>query len=159
MVQIFNEVTSKEDNKKETDGTSIERADIEKKVEMIAGKSGKKLKQTIIKMYPNLLKGPGKMESEHHIKLKGDILPKMHPPRKIRASIQEKSQEELDNMEKTGVTRKIEEPTEWVNSMVVVEKPSEGLIFCLDRRNLNKSIRKELSTSNISRNCKQIKWS
>ena len=159
MVQIFNEVTSKEDNKKETDGTSIERADIEKKVEMIAGKSGKKLKQTIIKMYPNLLKGPGKMESEHHIKLKRDILPKMHPPRKIRASLQEKSQKELDNMEKTGVTRKIDEPTEWVNSMVVVEKPSGGLRFCLDRRDLNKSIKKELSTSNISRNCKQVKWS
>ena len=46
----------KEDNKKGKDGTSMERADIEKKVEMIAGKSGKELKQTIMKMYPNLFK-------------------------------------------------------------------------------------------------------
>ena len=38
----------------------MERADIEKKVEMIAGKSGKELKQTIMKMYPNLFKGLGK---------------------------------------------------------------------------------------------------
>ena len=51
MIQILNEVTSKEDNKKEKNETAMERADIEKRVEMIAGKSGKELKQTIIKMY------------------------------------------------------------------------------------------------------------
>ena len=54
-----NEVTSKEDNKKEKDKASMERPDIEKKVEMIAGKSGKELKQTIMKMYPNLFKKDG----------------------------------------------------------------------------------------------------
>ena len=64
-----NEVTSKEDNKKEKDKASMERPDIEKKVE-IAGKSGKELKQTIMRMYPNLFKGLGKMEPENHIKLK-----------------------------------------------------------------------------------------
>ena len=45
----------------------MERADIEKKVEMIAGKLEKELKQTIMKMYPNLFKGLGKMEPEHLI--------------------------------------------------------------------------------------------
>ena len=34
----------------------MERAGIEKKVQMIAGKSGKELRQTIMKMYPNLFK-------------------------------------------------------------------------------------------------------
>ena len=85
----------------------MERADIEKKVEMIAGKSRKELE-----MYPNLFNGLGKIEPEHHIKLKKDISPKVHPPRKIPASLQQKIKEELDNMEKTGVIRKIYEPTE-----------------------------------------------
>ena len=67
----------------------MERADIEKKIEMIAGKSGKELKQTTMKMYPNLFKGLGKMEPEHHIKLKEDISPKVHPPKKIHASLRE----------------------------------------------------------------------
>ena len=66
---ILKEVTSKEDNKIEKNGTSMESTIIEKKVEMIAGESGKELKQTITKMYPNLLKGLGKMEPEQHIKL------------------------------------------------------------------------------------------
>ena len=100
MIQILNEVTSKEDNKKEKGGTSMEGADIEKKVEMIAGKSGKEQKQTIIKMYPNLFKGLGNMEPEHHIKLNEDISPNVHPPRKIPASLREKIKEELANMEK-----------------------------------------------------------
>ena len=121
----------------------MERADIEKKVEMIAGKSRKEPKQTIMEMYPNLFKGLGKIEPEHHIKLKKDISPKVHPPRKIPASLQQKIKEELDNMEKTGVIRKINEPTEWVNSLVVVEKPSGGLRICLDPRDLRKAIKRE----------------
>ena len=52
MIQILNRVTAK----KKKDGTSMERAGIEKKVQMIAGKSGKELRQTIMKMYPNLFK-------------------------------------------------------------------------------------------------------
>ena len=143
MIQILNEVTSKECNKKVKDGTSMERADIEKKVEMIAGKSGKELRQTVIKMYPNIFKGLGKMEPEHHIKLKEDISPNVHPPRKISVSLRGKIKEESDIMETTVVIRKIDEPREWVNSMVVVEKTSGGLIIFLDLRDLNKAIKRE----------------
>ena len=143
MIQILNEVKSKEDNKKEKDGASMERIDIERKVQMIAGKSEKELKQTILKVYPNLFKVLGKMEPEYHINLKEAISSKVHPPRKIPASLWEKIKEELDNIEKTGVIRKIDEPTEWFNSMVVVEKPSGGLRICMDPRDLNKAIKRE----------------
>ena len=143
MIQILNELKSKEDNKKEKDRTSMERVDIEKKVQMIAGKSETELKQTIMKMYPNIFKSLGKMKPEYHIKMRKVISPKVHPPRKIPASLQEKIKEELDNIEKTVMIRKIDEPTEWVNSMVLVEKPSGGLRICLDPRDLNKSIKRE----------------
>ena len=69
MIQILIKVTSKEDNKKEKGGASMERADIEKKVDMIAGKSGKELKQTIMKMYPNLFKGLEKIFQQKCIHL------------------------------------------------------------------------------------------
>ena len=51
--------------------------------------------------------------------------------------------EELDDMEKRGVIRKVEEPTDWVNSMAIVEKPNSSLWICLDRRHLNKAIKRE----------------
>ena len=42
----------------------MEREDIEEKVEMITDKSGNELKQTIMKMYPNLFEGLGKIPHE-----------------------------------------------------------------------------------------------
>ena len=51
---------------------------------------------------------------------------------------------ELDDMEKRGVIRKVEEPTGWVNSMAIVEKPADGgLSICLDLRHLNEAIKSE----------------
>ena len=42
MIQLLHEVTSKEDQKQEPTGASMERVDIEKKVKMITGKSPRK---------------------------------------------------------------------------------------------------------------------
>ena len=46
-------------------------------------------------------------------------------------------------MEKTGVIRKADEPTEWVSLVVVVEKPNGELRICLYPRVLNKEIKRE----------------
>ena len=67
-----------------------------------------------------------------------------------------KLKKELDSMEKTGVIRKVDEPTEWVNLMVVVEKHNGELRICLDLQDLNKEIERVLQASNIRGNCKQI---
>ena len=45
-------------------------------------------------------------------------------------------------MEKMGVIRRIEEPTEWVNLIVVIKKP-DGLRICLNPRDLNKATQRE----------------
>ncbi|KAK0131139.1 Enzymatic polyprotein [Merluccius polli] len=41
------------------------------------------------------------------------------------------------------VIRKIEEPTEWVNAVVIVEKPNGDLRLCIDPKYLNKGIQRE----------------
>ena len=51
--------------------------------------------------------------------------------------------EELDDMEKRGVVRKVKEPTDWVNPMTIVEKPNGSVRICLDPRYLNKAIKRE----------------
>ena len=66
-----------------------------------------------------------------------------HPPRKIPAPLREKLRKELDEMEKDGVISKVTAPTEWINSLVIVEKPSGALRVCLDPRDLNKSLKRE----------------
>ena len=46
-------------------------------------------------------------------------------------------------MEKRGVICRVEEPTDWVSSMAIVEKPDGRLRICLDPRHLNKAIKRE----------------
>ena len=125
----------------QTNGEDV--SEIMKKVARIARKTGKKLKEEIAEMYPELFKDLGRMEPEHHIKLNDNASPIAHPPRKIPIGICEKLKKELDSMEKTGIIRKVDEPTEWLNSMVVVEKPNGQLRICLDPRDLNKEIKRE----------------
>ena len=46
-------------------------------------------------------------------------------------------------MEESGIIQKVDQPTEWVNSMVVVEKKNGSVRICLDPRELNKAIMRE----------------
>ena len=65
----------------------------------------------------------------------------VHPPREVPVSLKEKIKE-LDRMEKAEVVVKQKEPTDWVNSMVIVVKPNK-LRICIDPRDLNEAIRRE----------------
>ena len=92
---------------------------------------------------PTLFKGLEVMKTEHHIKLNVNATPVVHPPRKILMGLRDHLKKELDSMENTGVIKKVDEPTEWVNSLVVGEKPNGDLRICLDPRDLNKAIKRE----------------
>ena len=43
---------------------------------------------------------------------------------------------------KLGVVKPVHEPTDWVSSLVAVEKPNGKLRVCLDPRDLNKAIKR-----------------
>ncbi len=72
-----------------------------------------------------------------------DATPAIHPPRKIPATLRHRVEKELNEMKKSGIIVKVEEPTEWVNSLVVIEKPNGQLRLCLDPRDLNKVLKRE----------------
>ena len=65
------------------------------------------------------------------------LTPVLHFPRKIPVSQREKVVEELKRMENLRVTVCQEEPTEWVNSLAVVQKPNGSVRLCIDPRDLN----------------------
>ncbi|KFM69647.1 hypothetical protein X975_21174, partial [Stegodyphus mimosarum] len=46
-------------------------------------------------------------------------------------------------LEREGIVLKVNKPTDWVQSLVVVEKPNGNLRLCLDPSDLNKVIKKE----------------
>ena len=61
----------------------------------------------------------------------------MHAARKIPVSLTDKVKREIERMEKLNIIRGVDEPTEWVNFMVVVPKPNDEVKICLDSRDLN----------------------
>ena len=79
----------------------------------------------------------------HHINIKPNVEPVVHPPRTVPVTLRSAVKAELERMEQLNVTEKIDEPTEWVNSMAVVVKPNGKLRICIDLRDLNQAIRRE----------------
>ena len=141
-IKLLSEVQKDDENEIAIKNSAIKR-NFDEKLTRIKGKSGKELKEEVLKMYPKLFKGLGKLEPAHHMEVNKEATPVIHPPRKIPATLREKLKKELNEMEESGVIIKVEEPTEWVNSLVVVEKPNGQLRLCLDPRDLNKVLKRE----------------
>ena len=100
-------------------------------------------KQLIEKEYGDLFKGIGVLPGEVKLYLKDDAVPVVNPPRRVPEALKSKLKAELDTMESDHITAKVTEPTDWVNSLVVVEKPKTGkLRICLDPKALNEAIRR-----------------
>ncbi|XP_014670611.1 PREDICTED: uncharacterized protein LOC106811486 [Priapulus caudatus] len=96
-----------------------------------------------MKEYENVFKGLGKFERTYKIELDPSINPVVYPPRKVPFSLQRKLKDTLDRIEAEGGITPGEEPTDWVNSLVIVEKKNGSLRLCLDARDLNTVIRRK----------------
>ena len=92
--------------------------------------------------YPELFKGLGCLPGTYRIELADGATPVVHAPRKIPVPQREKVVEELKRMEQLGVIVRQEEPTEWVNSLVVVQKPNGSVRLCIDPRDLNAAMKR-----------------
>ena len=59
-------------------------------------------------------------------------------------AFREELKKTVDYMEDIEVIKKVDQPTDWVNSLVIAEKSKTGkLRICLDPRDLNKAIKRE----------------
>ena len=85
----------------------------------------------------------GCLSGELHISLTSDAIPVVHLPRKVPYLLKDKLKKELDRMGKNYIIDHVDESTDWVNSMVIVEKRDGKLRICLDPHDLNKAIKKE----------------
>lgn len=69
-------------------------------------------------------------------------MPVVHPPRRVPQAIKQNLKEEPEATEETGITTKVTEPIDWVNSLAVVENPNGKLRICLDPKDLNAAIKR-----------------
>ena len=97
----------------------------------------------ILDDYQDVFTGLGLVDGEFHIELRDDAKPTIHPPRKIPLSLMPKLKETLEKLTEMEVISKVDKATDWVNSLVIVEKKDGSLRLCLDPKDLNKSIKRE----------------
>ena len=99
-------------------------------------------KQDVLEEYEDVFTGLGKLEP-YHITIKDCADPVIHPPRRVSHSLHNRLKEKLDQMERDEIIAKVDKPTNWVNSLAIVEKKDGSLRLCLDPKDLNKVIRRE----------------
>ena len=100
--------------------------------------------EDIIANFDVVFHGLGCLTEPYKIKIDHDIQPVVCPLRNQPVALRERLKEEIDNMERLGVIKKVDIPTDWVNSLVIVEKhKTKQLRICLDPRPLNKAVKRE----------------
>ena len=77
----------------------------------------------------------------HHITIDQNIATIITPARKIPVALLDKLKFELEIMQRLDVLESVSELTEWVNLLVIVEKPNGKLRICVDFKHLNQTVR------------------
>ena len=77
-----------------------------------------------------------------HTVLKDNMTPVIHAPRRVPVTLRPKSKEELERMKILDIIEPVYEPSDWVSSLVIVQKPNGSLRFCLDPSDLNQAIKR-----------------
>ena len=97
----------------------------------------------LMEEYEDVFQGLGCLPGEYNIEIDETAVPRVQACRKIPFPLHEKLKLELERMQKMDVIVKVEEPTDWVSSIVVAQKPNGKLRVCLDPRHLNDAIKRQ----------------
>ena len=117
-----------------------ERLSLIKRMDVIH--TGQLTKVSVKALYKNVFTGLGKI-GEYHISLQDGCTPVIHPPRRIPHALKDRLHKAIEANIKSGVLVKVEQPTDWVHNLVIVEKRNGSLRLCLDPRALNDVIKRE----------------
>ena len=99
--------------------------------------------KSVLDDYPEVFDGVGRLEGSHEICVDKDVKPVIHCARHVPISMLDRVRKELDSMERSGIVEKVDKPTNWVSSMVCIEKKDGSVRICLDPKDLNRAVKRE----------------
>ena len=82
--------------------------------------------------FGDVFKGQGCMEGKRQLEIDKTVTSEINPPRRVSFVLKDKLKSELHRLVELQIIRKVEEPTDWVSSLVVVEKPNGKLRVCIE---------------------------
>ena len=98
-------------------------------------------KREIMKRYGDVFDTLGCLPGELHFQINKDVPPVQHVPRKIPIAMKEQVTKKIEGLIEKKIVAKVNEPTDWISSMVVVKKHDNNkLRICIDPRDLNKAL-------------------
>ena len=89
--------------------------------ETVANVSSKDTKESLCQEYRYVFHGRGCMPGKVKLHVDENVKPHVAPPRRVPLSVQPRLKAELERLEKEGVIKKVEEPTDWCSSLVCDE--------------------------------------
>ena len=95
----------------------------------------------LMRDFEDVFTGLGCLPGEYHIEIDPSIRPVQHTPRRVPVPLKAKLKEKIDEMEKEGIIIQETKPTDWISSLVAVQKPGK-LRVCIDPRDLNRAIKR-----------------
>ena len=95
----------------------------------------------IFQEYADVFEGIGCLDENYHIEIDPSVKPVIHPPRRVPVTLKDPLKKELDRMVEERILTPVNEPTDWVSSMVTVVKPNK-LRICIDPKDLNRAIKR-----------------
>ncbi|XP_048582171.1 uncharacterized protein K02A2.6-like isoform X2 [Nematostella vectensis] len=99
-------------------------------------------KAALLRQYADCFEGIGCFSGEFHITLDPTVPAVVHPPRRVPEALQEPLRKELESLVQQGIITKVDEPTDWVNSLVCSTKRNGSIRLCLDPKDLNCAIKR-----------------
>lgn len=102
-----------------------------------------KTRDELYSYFKDLFEGLGCIPGLVDLKLKDNAIPVIQIQRKVPLALHDRLKKALDELEQKSIISKVDYPTEWVNSLMIVEKPNGSLRLCLDPKPLNKFICRE----------------
>lgn len=100
-------------------------------------------KESVLEEYADVFGDDlGRMEGKVHLETDPSVVPTVNPPRRVPLAIKDKLKTEIDRLTKREVISPVEEPTDWVSSMISVLKPNGTMRLCIDPKNLNCALKR-----------------
>ena len=99
--------------------------------------------ESLVTEYTDVFSGLGKYEEPYKIMIDTDVPPVIQRNRKVPFAKLPALKKALDQLEQDDIIASVDQPTPWVNNLVITEKRDGSLRLCLDPKPLNTAIKRE----------------
>jgi len=97
---------------------------------------------TILSKFPDVFQGDGTFEGKLHLEVDETMSPVKLPVRKVPIAMRDKLKDEIENLVARKIIAPVSTPTDWISSMVAVNKSNGKIRLCLDPKPLNKALKR-----------------